>query len=430
MKIQPKKRTFLLIFNIFDYNEAVGEAIDYFFENIFQERDQIIILTEDRLLNIETGKGISAISQNLKETLKKYKIISTAQTLRAYESLRIEADRLLAGLRGDSRNQMRSWDQDVLRFYDNYMRVWSDYKRQHIIPDIEIYRSIIKRVKQIEGEKWALCFQQRELFPKLKNEGPLERAINENVNATTDDPVLTAQQRNIRSKQMELQRNLDVSGNIPKEGLKNLFMEANITFHLILLQSRRSLLAKDFELREVSQDYEDCFKQISFSTGGYSTFSNEVSEALQEATESEDYHYLLVYSPKDSQSTTKRDIEVKVNKRGVDIIYLKQIPEIGEPLITISNFKIMRKTISFSLINYIRTKIEGKLTGIGEVKITIFDEKSNKVFDEGKTLNLIDKEINISLNFDWLESGSYFIIIQAVDRISQEVDVFSSSITL
>lgn len=430
MKIPPKKRIFFLIFNIFDYNDAVGEAIDYFFENIFRRRDQIIILTEDRLLNIETGKGISAVSQNLKETLKKFKLISTAQTYRAYKDLRFEADRLLANFRGDTPDHGGNWDQYILRFYDNYMRVWTDYKKRNIIPDIEVYRSIIKRVKQMEGEKWALCFQQRELFPKLKNEGPIERGIRERVEATTDDPLMTAQQRNIRAKQWQFQINLDVSGDIPTEGLKNLFMEANITFHLILLQSPRSLLAQDFELREVSQDFEDCFKQISFSTGGYSTFSNKVSEALQAATESEDYHYLLVYSPKDSQSNLKRDIEVKVNRKGVKIFYLKQIPEIEEPLITISNFKINRKTISFSIINYKRTRIEGKLTGIGEIKITIFDEESNKVFDEGKILNIIDEEINISLNFDWLESGSYFIIIQAVDKISQEVDVYSSTITL
>ncbi len=430
MNIPPKKRTFLLIFNIFDYNDAVEEGIDYFFQNIFQSRDQIIILAEDKLLNIETGKGISAISQNLKETLKKFKVISTAQTIRAYKDLRYEADRLLANLRPDVRNLRNSWDQDILRFYNNYIRIWADYKKQYIIPDIEIYRSIIKRVKLIEGEKWALCFQQREIFPKLKNEGSLERAIREKVDVSSADPTLTAQQRNIRAKQWELQNNLDVSRNIPTERLKNLFMEANITFHLILLDSAKFLIAQDFELRKVSQDYDDCFKQISFSTGGYSTFSNNVSEALQKATESEDYHYLLVYSPKDSQSTEKRDIEVKVNKKGIDIFYLKQIPEIGEPLITISNFKIKRKTISFSIVNYIRTQIEGKLTGIGEIKITIFDEESNKVFDEGNTLNIIDEEFNISLNFDWLESGSYFIIIQAIDRISQEVDVFSSAITL
>ncbi len=428
MKIPPKKRIFFLIFNIFDYNDAVGEAIDYFFENIFRRRDQIIILTEDRLLNIETGKGISAVSQNLKATLKKFKLISTAQTFRAYKDLRFEADRVLSNIRGGSRGW--NWDQAILRFYDNYMRVWADYKKRNIIPDIGVYRSIIKRVKQMEGEKWALCFQQRELFPKLKNESRLERAIREKVDNSTADAIITAQQRNIRTKQWEIQSTLDVSGDIPTEGLKNLFMEANMTFHLILLESPRVLLAQDFELEEVSQDFEDCFKQISFSTGGYSTFSNKVSETLQAATESEDYHYLLVYSPKDSLSTTKRDIEVKVNKKGVDIFYLKQIPEIGEPLITISNFKINRKTISFSIINYTRTRIEGKLTGVGEVQITIFDEGSNKVFDEGKILNLIDEEINISLNFDWLESGSYFIIIRTVDKISQEVDVFSSTIKL
>ena len=430
MNIPPKKRIFFLIFNIFDYNEAVGEAIDYFFENIFRRGDQIIILTEDKLLNIETGKGISAVSQNLKETLKKFKLISTAQTYRAYKNLRFEADRLLANFRGDTPDKGANWDQYILRFYDNYMRVWTDYKKRNIIPDIEVYRSIIKRVKQMEGEKWALCFQQRELFPKLKNEGPIERGIRERVEATTADPTLTAQQRNIRAKQWQFQINLDVSGDIPTEGLKNLFMEANITFHLILLSSPRSLLSQDFEMRKVSQDFEDCFKQISSSTGGYSTFSNKVSEALQEATESEDYHYLLVYSPKDTQSTTKRDIEVKVNMKRVDVFYLKQIPEIGESLITITNFKINRKIISFSLVNYIRTKIEGTLKGIGEIKITIFDEESNKVFDEGKIMNLIDEEINVSLNFDWLESGSYFIIIQAVDKISQEVDVFSITITL
>ena len=36
LKIPPKKRLFLLIFNIFDYNDNVGDGIDYFFEKIFR----------------------------------------------------------------------------------------------------------------------------------------------------------------------------------------------------------------------------------------------------------------------------------------------------------------------------------------------------------------------------------------------------------
>ena len=48
----------------------------------------------------------------------------------------------------------------------------------------------------------------------------------------------------------------------------------------------------------VTADYEACFKDISQSTGDYLTFSNKAQEALKEASEKEDYHYLLVYQPK------------------------------------------------------------------------------------------------------------------------------------
>src|SRR4030043_947196 len=55
-KVRPPKRLFLLIFNIFDYNKAVGEAIDHFFREFFREGDQIVILVENRILDIERGK--------------------------------------------------------------------------------------------------------------------------------------------------------------------------------------------------------------------------------------------------------------------------------------------------------------------------------------------------------------------------------------
>ena len=192
----------------------------------------------------------------------------------------------------------------------------------------------------------------------------------------------------------------------------------------------RTVFSRDFELREVAQDYEACFKEISFSTGGHTTFSNKVVEALKEAAETEDYYYLLVYSPKEDQSAKKREIEVKVKKRGAKVIHLKHFFEKEAPPISITDFKAGQKTIKFSLINYKMTKIKEKITGIADIKITLFDENSNKVFSEGKTLNLFKKETFISLNFNQLTSGSYFIIIQVIDKISNEIDVFSSAIEL
>lgn len=281
----------------------------------------------------------------------------------------------------------------------------------------------------MEGEKWAICFQQREMFPKLRNEGPLDSQISNWVSSQVE-PQEQAKARLVYSKKMDLQRSFDLTHNFPGDSLRDLFMEANITYHLVLLKSFRTVISNDFELKEVASDYEETLKKISSSTGGSSTFSNKVPEALSEATEKEDTYYLLVYSPKDKKSTTKRQIDVKVNQSGVEVIHFKHFPEIEEPFITVSDFEVSRKTIKFSLINYKQIQTEGKLAGTADVRITIFDENSNKVFDEGKTLTLFKKKTDVSLNFNWLKSGDHFIIIQAIDRNSKKSDVFSSAIEL
>lgn len=427
-KIAPKKRLFFLIFNIFDYNDAVEEAIDYFFKNVFTTGDQLIILAEDKLLNIEIGNSLSEMIFNLKETLKECKLISNKNTFRAYRDLSHEADRVLSAFQDRTGDVNRA----IIVFYDTYLRIWADYRKQYLTPDLNLYRSIIKRVKQIKGEKWAICFQQREMFPGLKNEGRLGSIINYYTDRYNADRRVrvTEGMHTISTKRQELQRSLNISYRFRAGILKNLFMEANITFHLILMKSLRDILSHDFELNEVAQDYEDCFKQISFSTGGHVTFSNKVTEALKEATEAEDYYYLLVYSPNEDQSEKKRDIEVKVKKRGIKVIHLKRFFEKEAPPISITDFKAGNKTMKFSLSNYKMIKTKGKLTGIADVKITLFDKDSEKVFDERKTLNLLKKEAHLSLNFNQLKSGNYFILIQVIDKISNEIDVFSKQIEL
>jgi len=429
IKTKQEKRLFLLIFNIFDYNDTVGEAIDHFFEQFFSPGDQLIILTENKIFNIERGKKTSEVASDLKDTLKRFKLISNQSTYSAYRDLRIEADRLLSALRGDARNLSVPWDRAILQFYENYQRVWGDYRRRFLTPDVELYRSLIKRVKQLQGEKWAFCFQQRDLFPKLKNEGPLEIEIRNQIGAAID-ATEQVRARMIQAKQSDLTRMFDLSKNFPDEVLSDLFLEANITFHLILMKSQRSLLEKDFELREVGKDYENCFKEISTSTGGHSVFSNKVVEAMEEASQTEDYYYLLVYSPKSDVVDKAIKIDVMVNQKGADVIHLKQFLRERVLPISIVNFKSGRQSIRFSVVNYQRTEIEGKLTGLADVKVTLFDENSNKVYDEGNTLSIVKDEMTISIPFNQLKSGSYFIIIQVVDRITNEIDIYSGAIKL
>ncbi len=429
--IQPqawhKKKLFILIFNIFDYSDAVGEAIDHFFRSFFTKDCQLIIMVEDRLLNIEREKNLDDLILNLKDTLKKYKQISILNIYRAFDKLNVQAERLQAMLRSGSKAGGSSPYQDILSFYESYLNTWIEYRMQFLSPDLALYETVAERLKRIEGEKWAICFQQREIFPKLKQQSSLENSINEFADSQVD-PQAQMNARFIRAKQMQVQRAFDASNSFPAEAMKNLFLDANITFHLVLLRSFRSLGSQDFELREVSKDYEACFRDISHSTGGLSIFSNNLSEALEGVAQKEDYHYLLVYNPKESPDIKKRNIEVKVRKEGVKVIYLKQFSLIRKPAITITNVKHGRKSIKFSIVNCEQIKIEGKLSGIAEIKVTVFDNDSKIVFEEQKTLELIKKDIHISLNFARLKSGNHFIIINVIDKISQRVDVYSSAI--
>ena len=422
------KRLFLLIFNIFDYNDGVGEAIDLFFRDVFRPGDQVTAITEDLVLNLEQGKKTDEIVANLKQGLRKYKAISVQNTQRVFRDLRYEADRLLNALRG-SRSADYSLDQAMIRFFENYQNAWDAYRRQYLEPDVAFYQALTRKIRTIEGERWAICFQQRDLFPELKSASRLETEIR-NWTDSQINPEDQIRARMVLDRQQDLQRSLALSELVSPDRLRDLFLSADITFHLVLLKSFRTLQDQDFELEEIGQDYEESFRKISRATGGYLAFSNQPAEALREAVRAEDYHYLLVYSPVEVSGRKKREIEVRVKRSGAEVSFLKNYIAARPQAMTIANVKSGAKVLSFSLLHYLMGKSEGKTKGLAEVKITIFDDQSKSVFDEGKTLDLIQKETHISLNLGRLKSGEYFVIIQAFDRLANEQDVYSGMITL
>ncbi|MDH7513396.1 MAG: hypothetical protein QHH14_10675 [Clostridiales bacterium] len=423
-----QKRLFLLIFNIFDYDNAVGAAVDDFFREIFRPGDQVVVLTEGRVLNVERGKGVEELAAAIKDSLHKFKAISTAAALKNFRDISYEADRLLSALRGQSAERM-SIAPVMIRFFENYQRIWTDYRRQFLEQDVDFYQSLIKRLKSIEGDKWAIAFQQREMFPRIKNASRLDNEIR----AWADSQVEPQQQvdaRMVQARQQDLQRAFDFSGTINAEAMSDIFLGAGFTFHLILMKSLRTIFSQDLELKEVGKDFEESLTRISRLTGGYLGFSNQPAAALKEAAALEDFHYLLVYSPRETSGGKKRNIEVKVKRSGVDVVHLKNYLSAGSLQVAVEDFKVNGRTISFTLSHYEMTQINGKRRGLADVKITIIDESSNKVFDEGKSLDLFKDETHISLNFNRLKPGTYFIIIQAVDRVSNQSDVYSGLIKL
>jgi hypothetical protein len=153
-------------------------------------------------------------------------------------------------------------------------------------------------------------------------------------------------------------------------------------------------------------------------------------EALKEASEKEDYHYLLVYQPKGPLETRGKNIEVKVHREGARVYSLKQYIKSEGPIIAIADVRAGRKTLRFTLKNYALTNTEKGERGAAEVRVTLFDDQSNAAFSERKILDMVRSESQITLNLSQLKPGAYFLIIDVLDKITNEKDVYSGSIKL
>ncbi len=427
--LPPKPRLFVLIFDIFDYNDAIGEAIDYFFQTVFQPTDQILVMTENRFLIVEMGKNPDDLKAEIKETLKQYKKVSINNLQKAYMDVDEECQRLLDEISDPATGYQGTggggdWYQSISRFYEHYSRIWTTYRDRFLVPDLAMFQALLKRIKPVQADKWAICFQQRELFPELKSQGRLERRINEMLDFNID-PVGQALAELVRRQQRRLHELLAVSKTFPAEQLKNLFLEAGVTFHLILMKVTKITQSQDLDLQEVAEDYEDCFRNISRSTGGYLTFSNKVLDALKNAAETEDYHYLLAYQSRAPLDERGKNIEVKVRPAGVQVYSLKHFQKLGERAITIAAVQTERMTLKFELKDYTIMATDKGSQGIAEVKVTLYDDRSEQAFSEAKVLNLREEKTSIVLRLDQLRPGTYFLIIEAWDRITNEKDVQS-----
>jgi hypothetical protein len=425
-----KKRNFLLIFNVFDYTKQVGEAIDYFFRSVYREDDRLIIVVEDKILSVGAGEGIDATIAGLKKALIALKKITRIEITKAFLDVEREANSLASTL-GESGSALEpegeSQHIDPAEFFEKYRRIWVEYRNRMLAVDMNFYRGVIRKIDRLDGDKWAICFQQRDLFPKLKSLGRLDTALNNYLMSTSGEGGNTV----IQARKRELDQSFDYTQSFPAERLRALFTEANMTFHVLIMKSLyQGVGSGDLELQDVRADYEDVLRGVSQATGGLTTISNNVLDSLKEAAGKEDKYYMLVYQSKDRSGAGERKIDIKGGKEGADVVSLKQFVGQKPELIKIAAFDVKGKQIGFDVTSGIRLEQRDLSAGKIAVRVSIFDAKSAKVFNQAKAFDLMADSIHISLSFEKSPPGDYFVIIEAVDLVAGEKDVLARAIVL
>jgi VWFA-related protein len=416
---QSRKRVFLLVLNIFDYTDPVGNAIDYLYKEVFKPGDQVLVVIESRIQNADRQGTAEQAAGALKESLKQFKSVSTGRTIKVFQDLRYEADRLIGALQG-TELEPDTW-QALFLFFDNYRFALQEYSNQYLKVDLKFYENLVKRIQGLEGERWAIFLQQREMFPMIRDLSRLDVLIRSFL-ADQVDPEKQVQARLVQTAWDQLKTDMALSGAVAPEELRDVFMRGGMTFHLILMSSQQTLDDEDLSLKEVGQDYEEGLRQISRATGGLLEFNNRPLVALRQAAEREDYHYVLVYQAKNNDPNAKRELKVKVRREGVEVISLKNYLPAAAPLPPplVSEFKAENGMISFKISRCRMTGGRNRNQGQAEVQITILDARGTSVFEEKKTIGMDKKEKTIRINLSGGPSGEYEVVIRVVDLLTNQ----------
>jgi hypothetical protein len=426
--IKPAPRFFVLIFNVFDYNDDVDKGINAFFENVYRESDKVVILTPERTFNINNSREMLESRPILKNMLKLYS-----------KKARIELDRVFKLLDQEVQQFFETYFVDVAAkaFMTNYQRLWKEFSRKYLVPDVNRFYWFADVLKKVNMEKWVIVFQQREVFPQFKARSRIKQRIKDFITGNPTFPTTPLLQQML----IRLDYVFKMSQNVPLDKLQDAFFRANATFHVLMFRTQKATMSQDFEYAEAVSDYENSFRAISRATGGDVILTNKLAQSLKRVSQQKDYYYILSYSPQNAHNKNRK-IKIKVNEkegRGAMAAYyiknLKLNPEVKQEnekiKIQVADFSFKNRQLNFTLVHYLRKIIEKKNIGVIEARIMLMDAENEKiVFNKSRILEAVKDTTKLNIRFNTLKKGTYHLILDLNDKLANTSCLFAEKVEI
>ena len=405
-----KPRYFVLAFRIYSVTKSLTDSLKYFIKKILRPDDRLLVFINDKTLFFKSVKHKSVLIGIILKYMKPESLKAKFRFEKAYQKIRSDLMRArnLSNIGGgDSRGERPMSLMQLKRFVENYSQLLKEYRRRFLTPDIGAYYNFARYLEKIDIEKWVITFYQFEKFPTIKISGRLRREIGSAVDS--------------------IDRMVEMVDEFPSKEIAKIFYKVNATFHTLFFSTYEDINSRDMELKTISTDLENSFREITKRTGGELVISNELDISLKKIVEKEDVFYMLTYSPDGSGKPGK--IKVKTDNPNYKVFYDDNIRadyiadylkkrESEIPLIKFERIGFTGKKLSLKIRDMMQRKIDGKLCGRVKIHIIIKDSKGNNLFDKSNILKTINKEININIGFGWMKSGKYDFVIDVFDLYS------------
>ena len=307
-KFAPKMaRNFVFLFEIHEYLPKIGTAIEYFFNEVYEEGDALTVITPLKTyrFNYEALKRLSGkkISEQvvgtirgdtMRSTVEYRSLLRDLEDIKSFEKSAIEGDRPI-----DVRDMVRMMHSNIASKLRNLR--YLDEKK---------LLEFVGALKRTEGPKHVFFFLQKLNIPIIRY-----------------NPVFNTE---------DLEEFNDIMA-LDETKIKHIFSDSSITAHmiyvtklsdLVIMQGERgtnpltnrdaldnSLTTMPRVLQDISGSMFSSFKDIAEATGGIVDSSTNAAASFKKAADASENYYLLYYSPMNYIADGKFK-EIKIQVKG------------------------------------------------------------------------------------------------------------------
>jgi hypothetical protein len=317
-KFTPKTaRNFYLLFEVSDFLPKLGEAIEYFIQDVFYPGDHLTVVTPVKTYRLRDKTfeilSKSDVIQQLRGILRKDTMIGSADYRNAVKELTGLAKSLTAAIvqGGTDANPTNKPDDFGMAAYKDiamdlqltmYATLLSKLENLRYV-DQEGLTDFTRHLKLEKGQKYVFLFYQREFIPVVE-----PRILNQYINLYQDRPdILHTISGLFDFYKRDLSLDIDL--------IKKACSDSSISMHFLYI-TKSPQIVSGVRMEEHSEDIFSAFREMALATGGYVESSSNPEHLFKKAVASSENYYLLYYSPKSYKRDKKfRNISITVKNR-------------------------------------------------------------------------------------------------------------------
>lgn len=306
-------RNFVLLFELHEYFPNVGKAVEYFFTDVLQPEDTLMIITPSKTYKFNniawdmfTRKEIA---EDFKEKLRKDIKISSA----VYRSLVKDLENIMMFYQ-TSKEQLAHGDDTVNMVRMMYSNILTKLRNLRHIDEKKLL-DFANLLKEMEGQKYVFFFHQKLIVPLLKFSQDYQIEDLEDFEAFLSFDVEKAKMAFSDSSISPHFIFFTKTSRLDVDNRDEIFVTSTN-----LLDTRAIDTGTHIEMQDLSGSFYDSFKEIVQAAGGTVDSSANAASSLKKAVYASENYYLLYYAPEDYKADGKfREIKVKVKNRNYRI---------------------------------------------------------------------------------------------------------------